>query len=94
MRQIPRQTAPSLASGSGLSRTTATSRVPPPRDAGDGFPIVITKFYMLDHNALVDERFMVSQKREDFETITGFPASIGVCSSLGDDKPRLSLLGT
>ena len=33
-----------------------------------------------------------SQKREDFETITGFSASIDVCPSLGDDKPRLSLL--
>jgi hypothetical protein len=36
---------------------------------------------------------VVSQKREDFETITGFSASIGACPSLGDDKLRLSLLG-
>jgi hypothetical protein len=28
-----------------------------------------------------------SQKTEDFETITGFPASIGACPSLGDDNP-------
>ena len=36
---------------------------------------------------------VVSQKREDFETITGFSASIGSCPSLGADNPRLSLLG-
>ena len=34
-----------------------------------------------------------SQKTEDFETITGFSASIGSCPSLGADNPRLSLLG-
>ena len=33
-----------------------------------------------------------SQKTEDFETITRFPASIGACPSLGADKLRLSLL--
>jgi hypothetical protein len=32
------------------------------------------------------------QKTEDFETITGFPASIGARPSLGADKPWLSLL--
>jgi hypothetical protein len=39
------------------------------------------------------ERRALSQKRNDFETITGFPASIGARPSLGADKLRLSLLG-
>ena len=34
----------------------------------------------------------LSDKREDFETITGFPASIGACPWLGADNARLSLL--
>ena len=35
----------------------------------------------------------LSHLREDFETITGFSASIGAYPSLGADKLRLSLLG-
>ena len=31
---------------------------------------------------------------EGFKTITGFPASIGACPSLGDDHPRFLLLPT
>src|SRR5262249_47828749 len=39
-------------------------------------------------------RISLSQKREGFETITGFPASIGACPSLGDNHPRFLLLPT
>jgi hypothetical protein len=34
----------------------------------------------------------LSHLREDFETITGFPASIGARPSLGADNPRWLLL--